>query len=175
MKELKDLLKTNKYLEAKALILSNMDKIEECIDDLLGELVDREPVKFGLSEKIDRRQHELFEMWRKEIKPGQVSVTIAGIPIVGAKNIPKDSIGFVSKAKGLVSGIINIGDEHNIVDPKGVDSSYLKAQYDTQDEKIGTLIKKAISNKVDDDHRELLSSGERKEKFWKYLGCPPKL
>lgn len=43
MKELKDLLKENKYLEAKEFILSNLDKIEECIDDLLGELVDKEP------------------------------------------------------------------------------------------------------------------------------------
>lgn len=69
MKELKDLLKKNKYLEAKAFILNNLDKIEECIDDLLDELVklkSPEPICIKAGEIDQSLIQRLTERMREE-------------------------------------------------------------------------------------------------------------
>lgn len=195
MKELKDLLKANKYLEAKAFILSNLDKVEECIDVVFEELLDREtPEMLHIkAEEMDQETIKSLTERLKEATSGTYSYRLTDEPFpkitfpkspavgphvplpipsenfieVGLGGMPDDercpatlkvggktvlkfdgiSVKVDDKGKIICGGVANMGDEHNIVDPKGVDMSYLRAYYDTPNEKIDTLINEAIDNK----------------------------
>lgn len=158
MKELKDLLKANKYLEAKAFILSNLDKVEECVDVVLEELAD--PFENWIAQNVDKSilphessvhpryvpppQYADAHQKDKDAKKCPATLKVGGKTVLKFDGI---SVKVDDKGKIICGGVANMGDEHNIVDPKGVDMSYLRAYYDTPNEKIDTLIKKAIDNK----------------------------
>jgi len=173
MKELKALLKTNKYLEAKAFILSNLDNIEECIDTVLDEMVQREPqgILCIKAKEIDQETINALTERLKEAKFGTYSYRLTDepfpkvslpinpavgehIPIIGVENnenfIKADPCNITHEGKKInchISKRAQIGDENDVVDPKGLDFSYLKAQYDTPSEKLDTLIKEKIKPK----------------------------
>lgn len=99
MKELKDLLKADKYLEAKAFILSNLDKIEECIDDVLEELADMSslrPLCITTEEINQDLKEELVKRMGKETTDNYYRI-LSGFANIGNEH-------------DIVGGIVNIGD-----------------------------------------------------------------